>query len=245
MVELPLAAPTIMAGLRIATVTTIGTATIAAAIGGGGLGVFIFRGIASVDKYRFLRARFPPRCWRSQRMARSAGWRNGAPCAELARLAASPCCCAPARSEPRIRVGSKNFTEQLILGEIVAQHLETACTARQPQAQSWRHTAGASGAGDGDIDVYPEYTGTALTAVLKKAPVRDPARVLAEVREVIGNGISNGWIHSALRIPSPWRFAFGRMRPESTRFRSGTGAVLEAWRRLRIRPPRRRTARAC
>ncbi len=50
MVELPLAAPTIIAGLRIATVTTIGTATIAAANGAGGLGVFIFRGIASVDK---------------------------------------------------------------------------------------------------------------------------------------------------------------------------------------------------
>jgi osmoprotectant transport system permease protein len=48
-VELPLAARTILAGLRIATVTTIGTATIAAAIGGGGLGVFIFRGLASVD----------------------------------------------------------------------------------------------------------------------------------------------------------------------------------------------------
>jgi len=48
-VELPLAVPSIVAGLRIATVTSIGTATIAAAIGGGGLGVFIFRGIAMVD----------------------------------------------------------------------------------------------------------------------------------------------------------------------------------------------------
>ena len=48
-VELPLAVPSIVAGLRIATVTAIGTATIAAAIGGGGLGVFIFRGIAMAD----------------------------------------------------------------------------------------------------------------------------------------------------------------------------------------------------
>ncbi len=48
-VELPLAAPTILAGVRVAAVTTVGTATIAAAIGGGGLGVFIFRGLASVD----------------------------------------------------------------------------------------------------------------------------------------------------------------------------------------------------
>ena len=59
MVELPLAAPTIIAGLRIATVTTIGTATIAAAIGAGGLGVFIFRGIASVDKVQILAGAVP------------------------------------------------------------------------------------------------------------------------------------------------------------------------------------------
>jgi osmoprotectant transport system permease protein len=49
-VELPLATRTILAGLRIATVTTIGTATIAAAIGGGGLGVFIFRGRPSIRR---------------------------------------------------------------------------------------------------------------------------------------------------------------------------------------------------
>jgi osmoprotectant transport system permease protein len=59
MIELPLAAPTIIAGLRIATVTTIGTATIAAAIGAGGLGVFIFRGIASVDKLQILAGAIP------------------------------------------------------------------------------------------------------------------------------------------------------------------------------------------
>ena len=58
-VELPLAAPTIIAGVRIATVTTIGTATIAAAIGGGGLGVFIFRGIASVDTAQILAGAIP------------------------------------------------------------------------------------------------------------------------------------------------------------------------------------------
>jgi osmoprotectant transport system permease protein len=58
-VELPLATRTILAGLRIATVTTIGTATIAAAIGGGGLGVFIFRGLASVDATLLLAGAVP------------------------------------------------------------------------------------------------------------------------------------------------------------------------------------------
>ena len=58
-VELPLAAPSILAGLRIATVATIGGATIAAAIGGGGLGVFIFRGIAMLDTPTILAGAIP------------------------------------------------------------------------------------------------------------------------------------------------------------------------------------------
>src|SRR6266481_5735826 len=58
-VELPLAMRTILAGVRVATVTTIGTATIAAAIGGGGLGVFIFRGISTVDTTQILAGAIP------------------------------------------------------------------------------------------------------------------------------------------------------------------------------------------
>src|SRR6266478_2565636 len=61
-VELPLASRTILAGIRLATVTTIGTATIAAAIGGGGLGVFIFRGLASVDSAQILAGAIPAAC---------------------------------------------------------------------------------------------------------------------------------------------------------------------------------------
>jgi osmoprotectant transport system permease protein len=61
-VQLPLAAQTILAGIRVATVTTIGTATIAAAIGGGGLGVFIFRGLASVDSTEILAGAVPAAC---------------------------------------------------------------------------------------------------------------------------------------------------------------------------------------
>ena len=58
-VELPLALPTIIAGIRIATVTAIGVATIAAAVGGGGLGTFIFRGVAMVDTRLILAGALP------------------------------------------------------------------------------------------------------------------------------------------------------------------------------------------
>jgi osmoprotectant transport system permease protein len=61
-VELPLASRTILAGIRVATVTTIGTATIAAYIGGGGLGVLISRGLASVDSTQILAGAIPAAC---------------------------------------------------------------------------------------------------------------------------------------------------------------------------------------
>jgi osmoprotectant transport system substrate-binding protein len=86
--------------------------------------------------------------------------------------------------EPRVRVASKDFTEQLVLGEIVAEHLENRLHG---------HVSRRLGLGgtlltqqsmlNGDIDVYPEYTGTALTAVLKQKPLKDPAQVLADVRK--------------------------------------------------------------
>jgi osmoprotectant transport system permease protein len=58
-VEVPLAFPTILAGIRIAAITTIGTATIAAAIGGGGLGAFVFRGISMADTNTILAGAVP------------------------------------------------------------------------------------------------------------------------------------------------------------------------------------------
>jgi osmoprotectant transport system permease protein len=58
-VELPLAMPFILAGLRTATVTCVGIATIAAAVGAGGLGEFIFRGVASVDNRLVLAGAVP------------------------------------------------------------------------------------------------------------------------------------------------------------------------------------------
>ena len=61
-VELPLAARTIIAGIRVATVTAVGTATIAAAIGAGGLGVFIFRGVESLDTVQILAGAIPAAC---------------------------------------------------------------------------------------------------------------------------------------------------------------------------------------
>jgi glycine betaine/choline ABC-type transport system substrate-binding protein len=93
-------------------------------------------------------------------------------------LASSAC-----NREVRVRVGSKNFTEQLILGEIVAQHLENRLHGHVSRRLDLGGTLLAQQAIEtGDIDVYPEYTGTALTAVLKEAPLKDPRAALEAVR---------------------------------------------------------------
>lgn len=85
--------------------------------------------------------------------------------------------------EHPITVGSKNFTEQVILGEIVAQHLEHRLGQRVDRKLNLGGTMLAHQAlVRGEIDLYPEYTGTALTAILKLAPAHDPAAAMALVR---------------------------------------------------------------
>jgi len=94
------------------------------------------------------------------------------------------CCSSSCSSRsPSIRVGSKNFTEQVVLGEIIAQHLELRLKQKVERRLNLGGTLLAHGALlNGEIDLYPEYTGTALTAILKDPPDNDPARVLARVR---------------------------------------------------------------
>lgn len=83
----------------------------------------------------------------------------------------------------RIVVGSKNFTEQAILGELVAQHLEAhthlAVDRRFYLAGTYIcHQAILAGR----IDLYVEYTGTALGAILKQSPSKDPLQVYELVK---------------------------------------------------------------
>ncbi len=83
----------------------------------------------------------------------------------------------------RIVVGSKNFTEQVILGEIVAQAIERRLGVEVDRKLNLGGTLLAHQAlVNGQIDVYPEYTGTALTSVLKLPISSDAAGVAAKVR---------------------------------------------------------------
>jgi osmoprotectant transport system substrate-binding protein len=92
--------------------------------------------------------------------------------------------CSPPR-EDRPVIGAKNFTEQVILGELIAQEIEAKSNLKVERrfylAGSYVcHQALVSGR----IDAYVEYTGTALTAILKQPVDRDPDRVLDTVRRL-------------------------------------------------------------
>jgi len=83
----------------------------------------------------------------------------------------------------RLTVGSKNFTEQILLGEILAQQVERRLGVTVDRKLDLGGTLLAQQAlRSGEIDLYPEYTGTALTAVLKLPPSSDAAAVFERVR---------------------------------------------------------------
>ena len=87
-------------------------------------------------------------------------------------------------SRPRVVVGSKNFTEQVLLGEIAARHIERRLGFEVDRKLNLGGTLLAHEAlKGGSIDLYPEYTGTALTAVLKQPAVKDAKAALERVRE--------------------------------------------------------------
>ena len=97
--------------------------------------------------------------------------------------------------ERPITVGSKNFTEQVILGEIVAQHLEHRLSRTVARKLNLGGTLLAHQAlVNGEIDLYPEYTGTALTTVLKLSPAHDPAASMATVREAYQKRFGVEWM---------------------------------------------------
>jgi osmoprotectant transport system permease protein len=197
-VELPLALPSIIAGIRVAAVVGVGSATIAAAIGAGGLGQYIYRGLSMVDTTVILAGAIPAAVlaltvdgallWLERQLSprRRAGSRRMAVtvAGSFAVLALGGLLAMAARASGVIVVGSKNFTEQLILGEIVAQTIErdTGLSVRR------RLNLGGTLICDralltGDIDVYVEYTGTALTAIFQQPPSTDRQAVMDTVRD--------------------------------------------------------------
>lgn len=92
--------------------------------------------------------------------------------------------CAACTRPSHVTVASKNFTEQVVLGEILSQQIERRLHIAVDRRLNLGGTLLTHEAlVKGDIDLYPEYTGTALTAILKQPPAYDSAAVFSTVAD--------------------------------------------------------------
>ena len=206
MVELPLAAPVILTGIRVAVVIAVGVATIAAAVGAGGLGTYIFRGLRQNDNNLLLAGAvfsallalladfalgqiekiYSLKNLRNKTSGTRRKFVAVGAAALIALIFAVPfvanfVSANSASSSQTIRVGSKDFTESVILAEILAQLLEKRGITVERQFElggNLAHDALVSN----NMDVYPEYTGTAYTAILKHQPMTDTEKVYDETK---------------------------------------------------------------
>ena len=203
-VELPLAMGVIVTGIRVATVIAVGVTTIAAAVGAGGLGVFIFRGLRQYDNNLLLAGALA-----AALLALAADFLLGlveqrfSPDGNTRRLSLIQTVLllviglllalglvfglrgarAPAYAGAnRIVIASKDFTESIILAEIVAQMLETRGVSVERRFElggNLPHEALLSA----KADLYPEYTGTCYAAILHHTPISDPRKVYEQVKQ--------------------------------------------------------------
>ena len=195
-VEWPLALPSIVSGLRVAVVIGVGTATIASAIGAGGLGDYIFRGLAMVDGTVILAGALPAALLAIGADAvlalagRVADPRRRSTAAAMVLIAiavlsiAGTAWASRAGGRSDVIVGSKNFTEQVILGEMLAQTIERHTDLRVERRLNLGGTAIAHQALlSGGIDIYVEYSGTALTAIFNLPRATESNQVFAKIRD--------------------------------------------------------------
>ena len=208
-VEIPLAMSVILTGVRVAMVISVGVTTIAAAVGAGGLGVFIFRGLRQYDNNLLLAGALPAALMAlaadfslgllekrfsvegKVKKHRSLGFTLGIVALVVFALLAGLGIWSAFRgrttgeSGARVVVGSKDFTESILLAEIIAQSLEARGVTVDRQYElggNLPHDALVAGR----IDLYPEYTGTAYTAILRHPPITDPRVVYDQIKREYG-----------------------------------------------------------
>lgn len=206
MVELPLAMPVILTGIRVAVVISVGVATVAAAIGAGGLGTYIFRGLRQNDNNLLVSGALASAILallcdlaigqfeksyeigerghsRRRRFVSLgiAGILGLIVAAGIFSNLAPRYSTSGGNSTKPVVIGSKDFTESVILAEILAQMLEKKGIAVERKFElggNLPHDALLAG----QIDVYPEYTGTAYTSILKHSPITDAAKVYDQTK---------------------------------------------------------------
>ncbi len=203
-VEIPLALGVILSGIRIATVICVGITTIASAVGGGGLGVFIFRGISTVNTDLILAGAIP-----AALMALGADWLIGwferqfsqiEGKKQWTKLGLSSIIFVVflligtfffqsfntniGNNSKTIMIGTKDFTEQRILGELLVQQIENNTDIKANLLDLRGTFLCHEALKSGEIDGYVEYTGTAWTAIFEQKPSSDMVKVYDGVKQM-------------------------------------------------------------
>ena len=194
MVELPLALPVILAGLRTATVWSVGMATLSTPVGAPSLGNYIFSGLQTRNYDAVLVGcaaaallalgldallRVLARGYSERRPALVLA--GGAILVALGALSVAGL--APARAERPLRIGAKTFTEQYVLAEVLARQIHRKTGAPAEVLASLGSTVAFDALARGEIDAYVEYTGTIRSTLMHRTGAgAGRAAVLAEVR---------------------------------------------------------------
>lgn len=209
-VQIPLALPVIMAGVRIASVTAVGLMTMAAFIGAGGLGYLVFSGIRTVNNNQILAGAIPacllalvvdfligqveklvtPISLQKGEIALKRKKRSTQKATLSVATLLIVCVFAftsikgSSSNERIITIGSKDYTEQAVLGNLVAELIEARTDITVNRKLELGGTQICFGAlQSGDIDFYIEYSGTAYSDMLKHTPISDMEKVYETVKQ--------------------------------------------------------------
>ena len=215
-VELPLALNVIIAGLRVATVISVGTATIAAAIGAGGLGTYIFRGLRSIDRTLILAGAVPAAImalgadfalgWIEKSLTPGSARAGKGTVKAVTAIAAVAVAgliiagvflsggTATSTTARPIVIGSKDFTESRLLAEIMAQTIEAKTGLEVTRQFELSGDACHRALLSGKLDGYAEYTGTAFTQILKHPPITDAREVYQQVKREYETQFNLEWL---------------------------------------------------
>ncbi len=263
MVRLPLALPVMVAGIRTAAVMGVGIATLSAFIGAGGLGQFINQGLAQANTRLILLGAIPAAILAlvvDQTIAVSQ-WaldprRGGRVCTTRKKVLLSAAVILPiilfgggvagyVRNRPDVTIGSKNFTEQILLGEMLAQLVEDHTDLTVDRRFCLGGTMICHGAlVHGEIDLYVEYTGTGLMTVLHHDVLSDPQEVYRIVSEEYRRRFGVEWC-APLGFNNGYALTVRRQDCAASRLENHLGftcfsVAVADWLSRRVRPASRR-----
>jgi osmoprotectant transport system permease protein len=247
-VQLPLAAPVIVAGIRTATVWIVGTATLATPVGATSIGNYIFTGLQTQNHVSVvfgcvLAAALAIALDQGIRMLETAvaekrrrrGWLAVAGLSGLLGAALlAPLLGNGARSgneRAALVIGAKPFTEQLVLAEAIAQLLRAA-GFRAETRENLGSTVLYDAIAAGSIDVYVDYTGTLWATILKREDAPGAAAILEVVTTELArrDGIV---VAGALGFENTYALALRRDRAEALGV-ARVGALAAAARGLSV-----------